>query len=109
MPWSLPLRENLHVKLVSRILAWAGQAEENTQMETALSLYQRGLETDDLVEDFYRGLMRSYSKREEWSAAIKVYRRCQKVLSARMGVEPSSATKRLYMSVLESSQTEDAK
>ena len=101
--WALPFRERLHVKVVTRIRDSAAHAERNAQSDAAISLYQRGLEIDDLVEDFYRGMMRCHASRGEKSEVIKVYRRCQRLLSARLGVEPSSETKRLYFSLVPNS------
>lgn len=84
------------------LLECAIRAEKDGKIDSALSLYGRGLDVDDLVEDFYRGSIRCHLARGEQCEAIKMYRRCQKVLSACLGVEPSPDTKGLYLSLVAS-------
>ncbi|MDE2628115.1 MAG: hypothetical protein KGL99_13265 [Burkholderiales bacterium] len=99
-PWALQLRERLHVALVKKLLAAAADALAHARVELALAICDAGLEIDDLVEDFYRGQIHCHIAKDQPSRAVTSYRRCQRVLQHRLGVEPSAATTRLYLSAL---------
>ena len=58
-------------------------------------MYQRGLEVDDLAEEFYQRLMECCIKMGRKAEAIKVYERCRATLKAVLGVEPREAIKRI--------------
>ena len=60
-----------------------------------MALYRRGIEADELAEDFYRGLMRCHQRREERAEALSAYRRLKHVLSVTLGIQPSAATEAL--------------
>jgi DNA-binding SARP family transcriptional activator len=51
---------------------------------------------DDLAEEFYRGLMGCYGRLDRKAEAVSVYKRCRKVLSSHLGVDPSRGTEALY-------------
>ncbi len=99
-PWALQFRERLHVALVKKLAAAAAEALADKGIELAGEIYGAGLEIDDLVEEFYRGQIRCYIAREQAGLAVTTYRRCQRTLSSRLGVEPSPATTRLYLSAI---------
>lgn len=96
IPWAFSLREKLHHKFIRTISHHAEQLMTAGRHNQALELYQWGLEVDDLVEDFYTGLMGSLIALGKHSDAISVFQRCQKVFSSKRGIEPSVKTKRLY-------------
>jgi DNA-binding SARP family transcriptional activator len=73
----------------------AQRYEQGDQIDAAISLYRRGIEADELAEDFYRGLMRCYQAREEGAAALTAYRRLKQILSVTLGIGPSPATEQL--------------
>lgn len=100
-PWSLSLRERLHVKVLHFVSECARVLRSAGHLEDAVQVYVKGLEIDDLVEEFYQGLMDSLAALGRKSEAALVYRRCQKVLSARLGLEPSRQTTALYHSLFE--------
>ena len=84
----------------SHTLASVGASLEATDRpETAIDLYLRGIEADSLVEPFYQGLMRCYEKLNRRSEALSAYRRLREMLSITLGVEPSSASRRLFESL----------
>lgn len=101
LPWALPLRERLHVRLVGRICECAHRAESDGAWDGAIVLYRFGQEIDDLVEDFHRGLIRCYVAQGHYSDAVTAYRHCQRILAARLGVTPARETTLLYLASLE--------
>jgi DNA-binding SARP family transcriptional activator len=94
-PWTISLRERLRSKFIACLSDSARRFEEGDQIEAAISLYRRGIEADELAEDFYRGLMRCYRAREEGAEALTVYRRLKQILSITLGIGPSPATEQL--------------
>ena len=73
--------------------------ERDGDWPTAIDLYRRGLETDNLAESFYRGLMRSLAATGDQAEAINAFRRCRELLSIVLGVKPSAETDRLYQEI----------
>ena len=55
--WSVSMRERLRRKYHRLILSLGGGWEEGCRWEKALEYYHKGLETDELVEEFYQRLM----------------------------------------------------
>jgi DNA-binding SARP family transcriptional activator len=66
----------------------------------AADVYRRGLEADNLVEPFYRGLMRALVATGSPSEALAAFRRCRELLSIVLGLEPSPETQRLYRDIV---------
>jgi two-component SAPR family response regulator len=62
--------------------------QQDQQWEKAIECYQRGLEIDDLSEEFYQGLMNCYQHLGQKAKALSVYNRCKRVLSSTLGIEP---------------------
>lgn len=65
----------------------------------AAEVFLRGLDMDNLTEEFYQRLMVCYQGLGQKADAVKVYHRCRSVLSAALGVEPSSRTEEIYASL----------
>jgi DNA-binding SARP family transcriptional activator len=61
-------------------------------LEHALECYQKGLEVDDLIEEFYQRMMKCYYQLGRRAEALSVYKRCSEVLSSVLGIEPSEET-----------------
>jgi ATP/maltotriose-dependent transcriptional regulator MalT/DNA-binding SARP family transcriptional activator len=93
--WTVSARERLRSRFIAGLSGLAQRYEQGDQIEPAISLYRRGIETDELAEDFYRGLMRCYRAREERAEALAVYRRLKQILSVILGIGPSPATEQL--------------
>jgi DNA-binding SARP family transcriptional activator len=74
--------------------------ESLNQWEQAVSCYQKGLEIDDLAEEFYKRLMICYLNLGLRSEVFNVYRRCSKILAASLGIDPSPETKSIYESLV---------
>jgi LuxR family maltose regulon positive regulatory protein len=94
-PWTVSLRERLRSRFIGSLSGLARRYEQGDQIDAAISLYRRGIEADELAEDFYRGLMRCYRARDERAEALAVYRRLKQILSVTLGIGPSLATEQL--------------
>jgi two-component SAPR family response regulator len=99
-PWTISLRELCRSKFLRAVSTLDQYWEKARQVEKAVQCYQRGLEADDLTEDFYQRLMTCYHRLGRLAEALSVYERCKRVLSASLGIEPSSETKAIRKSIL---------
>jgi DNA-binding SARP family transcriptional activator len=87
-PWLIEPRSRLRSKFL-RLIGEAGARLEATRnWDSAILLYQRGLELDSLAEPLYRRLMVCHQQRGDRAEAINVYRRCRDSLSIVLGVRP---------------------
>jgi two-component SAPR family response regulator len=98
-PWTISLRERCRSKFLRSVSTLGRHWEKAGQMEKAVQCYQRGLETDDLAEDLYQRLMTCYHRLGRRAEVLSVYERCKRVLSASLGIEPSSETKAIRKSI----------
>jgi DNA-binding SARP family transcriptional activator len=64
-------------------------------LDKAVECYQKGLEVDDLAEEFYQRLMKCYKRMDRRAEALVTYKRCYQILSAVLGIEPSPETEAL--------------
>jgi two-component SAPR family response regulator len=94
--WALPMRERLRDKIVRHVRGLAQSYERTQVWSNAASVYQRGLELDNLAEDLYRGLMVCHRELGNYAEAIKVYRRCRELLSIVLGARPTDETDAVY-------------
>jgi DNA-binding SARP family transcriptional activator len=94
-PWSIAARERWRSKFV-RLVAHTGKSLEMQSMfEEAMQIYQRGIEADDLCEDFYQGMMRCYLAVDRPAAGIAIFRRLRQLLSISLGIVPSQESHEL--------------
>ncbi len=98
-PWALSARERLRAKFVDYIGRLAGRIEAKGRYYEAGACYQRGIETDDLVEQFYQGLIRCHTAVGNKAEALNVYRRLHNILSVERGTAPSPESEKLYASI----------
>jgi LuxR family maltose regulon positive regulatory protein len=94
--WTTSMRERLRGKFVRAIEITADGLEARSQYEEAIALYLRGLDSDDLIEPFYRGLMRCYHRLGRHAEAVSTFRRLRRTLSATLGAKPSAESQKLY-------------
>ncbi len=99
-PWSLSMRERLHGKFIRHSADLGRLCEECGQWDKAIACYQRGLEADQLAEEFYQGLMRCYRRLDRCAEGIVVYRRLRQTLGVMLGIEPSPASDLLFRELL---------
>lgn len=87
----LKLRD-LFARLVS---ALGREMEENGNGDQALACYRRGIDADELAEEFYQGMMRCHAATGRSAEGIAVYRRLRQTLSVVLGMKPSARTEQL--------------
>jgi DNA-binding SARP family transcriptional activator len=99
-PWTISIREHLRNRFMQGIKKLGAHHENLSQWEQAISCYQKGLEIDDLTEEFYQRLMICYRHLGLRSEALNVYQRCRKTLTAALSIDPSSETRAIYESMV---------
>jgi DNA-binding SARP family transcriptional activator len=95
-PAVVAFRERLRTRFLRCVSDCGKHLEKAGEWEAAITCYRKGLEVDDLAEEFYRGLMGCYGRLDRKAEAVSVYKRCRKVLSSHLGVDPSRGTEALY-------------
>lgn len=98
-PWSGTLRNRLRTRFITAASEAAAQWEQLSEWARALDCYQRGIERDDLAEEFYQGVMRAHHRLGNRARAMDTYHRCKRHLSISLGIKPSSATEAVYSSI----------
>jgi len=97
--WAISLQERLKDKFLRAVLALGASWEREGEFKKAVEEYLQGLAVDDLAEEFYQRLIGCHCKLGQRAEAIRMYRRCEKTLSAILGVAPSPATMAIYRKV----------
>lgn len=98
-PWVLTLRERLRRKFHRLVTRMGDCLEQAGELETEIALYEKAIDTDDIVEEFYRRLMLCYRRIGREAEAGAVYRHCCQALAA-IGEKPTSAIEVAYNSFL---------
>lgn len=93
--WSVSLRERLRSKYIHNLLETGRYWETHGFWEKAIACYQKGLEVDDLIETFYQRLMLCYLALQRYAEGLATYRRCCRVLSMTLGLQPEAETEAL--------------
>jgi LuxR family transcriptional regulator, maltose regulon positive regulatory protein len=104
-PWMVSLRERLRNKFLTCVNRLGRYWQQVGQEMKAVECYQRGLDADDLAEEFYQGLMICHQRLNQEAEARAVYHRCRKILSSAIGVEPSPKTEAIYQSLMKNVTT----
>jgi DNA-binding SARP family transcriptional activator len=91
-PWAISTRERLRNKLLRNVMRLGLYWEEAGNREKAIECYQKGLEVDDLMEEFYRRIIKCYLQMGRRAEALAICTRCRTILSSVLGVEPSPET-----------------
>jgi DNA-binding SARP family transcriptional activator len=99
-PWSLSMRERLRGKFIRSTAELGKLREESGLWERAIECYQRGLEADELGEEFYQGLMRCYWHLDRRAEGISVYRRLRATLSIILCIAASPTSEELLRQLL---------
>ncbi|MFO1320346.1 MAG: BTAD domain-containing putative transcriptional regulator [Burkholderiales bacterium] len=94
--WALQARERLRDKFVRIVAKAAACRESSGAWEEAGALFQRGLDTDPLIEPFYQGLMRCHARQARTTEVARVYRRMRETFSVILGVTPSPVSDRIF-------------
>lgn len=98
-PWTLSMRERLRGKFLRNVEKLGKYWQQSNQWEKALDCYLKGLEVDDLAEEFYREVMICYHQLGRKNDALAAYKRYRRILSSVPGLEPSSRVEALYKSL----------
>ncbi len=93
--WSLSLRERLRSRYLRYITDTGRYWERAGQHVRAIECYRKGLETDNLMENFYRQLMHCHLQIGERAEALATYYRCERVLAKLLGIRPCLGTEAL--------------
>ena len=91
-PWMVSIRERLRNKFLRNVRRLGIYWEQSGELARAVDCYQKGLEVDDLAEEFYQCLMKCYQQMGKRAEALAVYQRCYQILSSVLGIEPSPET-----------------
>jgi len=103
-PWLISMRERLRSKYLRSVNRLGNHWCQTKQWGKALECYQKGLEVDDLAEEFCQGLMSCYQNLGLEANALSTYHRFEKRLKTVLGIEPSLKTKALRDALLRKSQ-----
>jgi ATP/maltotriose-dependent transcriptional regulator MalT/DNA-binding SARP family transcriptional activator len=98
--WIAKPRDALRGRFVRTLVSLGTELERRREWTTAIDVYRRGLEVDNLAESFYRGLMRSLAATGDHAEALNAFRRCRDLLSIVLGMKPSADTDRLYREIV---------
>jgi LuxR family maltose regulon positive regulatory protein len=99
-PWAAAMSERLRSKFLRSVGRLGQYWQEAGQWGKALDCYQKGLEVENLAEEFYQGLMTCHQHLGQRAEALSVYNRCKRALSQAFGVDPSFKTNEIYRSLL---------
>ena len=99
-PWIAKPRDALRSRFVRALMEMGAALERAGDWTTAIDVYRRGLEADNLAESLYRGLMRALAATGDHAEALNAFRRCRDLLSIVLGVKPASETDRLYREIV---------
>jgi len=91
-PWMVSIRERVRNKLLRNVRRLGIYWEQSGELDKAVDCYQKGLEVDDLAEEFYQFIMKCYQQMGKRAEALAVYKRCYQILSSVLGIEPSPET-----------------
>jgi DNA-binding SARP family transcriptional activator len=95
-PWVISRREKLRNRYLRAVRRQGEHLVGIGQFDLAADLYRKGLETDSLMEELYRLLMKCHQSVGQKAEAIATYERCRKMLRSVLGIEPSRETEAVY-------------
>jgi DNA-binding SARP family transcriptional activator len=98
--WAIAYQERLRSKFIRAVRRLGNRFERNGEWEKAVECYQRGLEADELAEEFYQRLMASYLSVDRRAEAITAYNRCRKVLQSALCIDPSPRTEEIFKALI---------
>jgi DNA-binding SARP family transcriptional activator len=99
--WIITYQERLRSKFIRVVRKLGNHFERNGQWQKAVECYQKGLEADELTEEFYQRLMTSYLSLGRRAEALAVYNRCRRILQANLGIDPSPRTEEIFKALKE--------
>lgn len=106
--WAEATRQRLHSKYVRLVRRLGEYYQRNGQWLEALEVFERGLEQDDLQEEFCQGAMESCLALDRRSQGISLYHRCRRRLDEELGMLPSRRSEILCRQLLRRETKESA-
>jgi ATP/maltotriose-dependent transcriptional regulator MalT len=94
--WCQLYRDALREKYLGAVSQLGEYHTASGDFTRAIEIYQSGLARDHLREEIYRGLMDLYARMGDRTSAIKIYKRCEELLSNELHVTPMPETSALY-------------
>jgi LuxR family maltose regulon positive regulatory protein len=104
--WTIELRERLRTTYERLLLAWGEALAGQGAYEQAIEVTEHLLRLAPSLETAHRTLMSYYAAAGWRDRAVQQYRRCEKALQHDLGIEPDSATSRLYHRILHPQATD---
>jgi len=100
-PWAISYNERLRSKFLRAIEMLGNYLEEEGDFNSAVDCFQKAIQVDDMAEVFYQRLMICLKQLGRRTDVLSAYQRCEKTLSAKLGLEPSPETKAIKESLYE--------
>ena len=97
----LTMQERLRSKFIRCLARIGDYLEKRGEWKKAVEYYQKGIEVDNLCEEFYQALMLCYQRLGLKAEAITAYNRCCNAMTALINTEPSLKTKEIYRQIME--------
>lgn len=101
LQWAVSCRDKLRNKLLRVILTAGRQYEQAGEWERAAGYYSKGIEMDNLAEEFYRRLMICHCNLGNHADAGKTYKSCCRLLQNELGMTPSPETTAVYSAIIQ--------
>ncbi len=98
-PWTMSSRERLKARFLRLVVMAGTRYERAGAWEQAKNYFQKGIELDDLVEEFHQHLMSCCGRLGQYSEAVSAYQRCRAALTNAFGVAPSPRTEEIYAAI----------
>ena len=98
--WIILERERLRSLFSQTLEKLIGLFEDKHDLLSAIQYAERLIQHDPLYEDAYRRLMRLHALNGNRAAALHTFHRCNSTLLRELGVEPSPATKEVFLDLI---------
>jgi DNA-binding SARP family transcriptional activator len=107
MPWAARRRQDLLQMCGEALIALARTMENLGNPQQALGLYLRASTSNLQREDVAVNIMRLYQEQQQYSDALRVYRRLEKQLRATLNVSPAPSLQEMARQIEEEMQRAD--
>ena len=98
--WLFLQRERQHLLVLKAYQDLSTYAEQQGELETALTFVQRQIAIDPLREAAYRQQMYILARQGERNLALTAFERCRAVISDELGIDPEPETLLLHQQIL---------
>ncbi len=98
--WAEDRREELRRTYLALLLELAVLYEERAELESAIEVLRRVVQSEPVHEEACAGLMRLYARSGQRQGALWQYERLRDALWRKLSAEPGAASQRLYEEIL---------